>query len=379
MLPSQATYLELLRASLWEREAVVVAPIDWPAVVALAQRQSTLCLVAHAAFQLDGPLQPPAAWQSQLQAQLMKTVNAHASTNRMIARMARALQNEDIHPVLLKGQGMAAYYHQPLLRQCGDIDLYVGVASYEQACRIVDEQAKAFSHNLQTSVNSSAVLSAASSHSTDKHYAVELGKGLSLELHQYTEKLSSPKRDAVYQQISDVGTSQQLVPMTFDGVEVMTPSDDFNAFYVFHHLWHHVIGMGLGQRQLCDWAVFLHTHAGKLDVAKLELWLKEMDLLDIWRVFGCMVVRHLGLPAEEMPFYDERLHRRADRLLTYMLREGNNFDFKYGRSENPLLRKTATFRYIHRKLFRLLPIFPAVALRTYRHELVEAARKILVL
>lgn len=377
MLPSQATYLELLRASLWEREAVVVAPVDWPAVVALAQRQSTLCLVAQAALQLDGSLQPPAALQSQLQAQLMKTVNAHASTNRMIARMARALQDEGIRPVLLKGQGMAAYYHQPLLRECGDIDLYVGAASYEQACRIVDEQAAAITQKAHDAHEASSEEASASfSLSTDKHYAVELGKGLSLELHQYTEKLSSPKRDAIYQQISDVGTSQQLVPMTFDGVEVMTPSDDFNAFYVFHHLWHHVIGMGLGQRQLCDWAVFLHTHARKFDVSKLGQWLKEMDLLDIWRVFGCMVVRHLGLPAEEMPFYDERLYRRADKLLAYMLREGNNLDFKYGRSENLLLRKTATFRYIHRKLFHLLPIFPSIAVRTYLHELGEAVKKV---
>lgn len=365
-------YLELLRASLWNREATVASPVDWNAVVATAKQQSTFGLISQAALRLDNSQQPPTAIQQQMQAYLMKTINAHASTNRMIARVCRILQAEGISPVLLKGQGVASYYPLPLLRQCGDIDLYVGVQPFDQACSLLESEAYQIAKEIG---GSSAV---PSFHDTDKHYSVELGCGLSIELHQYTERLSSPKQDAIYQRISDEGTKDGLIPMSFDGVEVLTPSDTFNSFYIFHHLWHHIIGMGLGQRQLCDWMIFLHTHAGKLDLAKLNEWLLDLQLLDVWQVFGCMIVQHLGLPAEELPFFDENKKSRGDRLLHYMLAEGDNFGFKYGRSDNAVKRKAATFQYIHRKLWRLLPIFPSIAVRTYFYELGEGVRKILV-
>lgn len=392
--PTRAAYLQLLRAGLWGEEAAVSAPVDWPAVMALAKQQSTLGLVCQAALQLrpsgsEGAVAsspgaeapsptgektspaPPAAIRQQMQAHLMKTVNAHASTNRMIARVGRLLQGAGIEPLLLKGQGVASYYPQPLLRQCGDIDLYVGTGNYSLACRLLEQEAPAVAREI------GGPSATASFHATDKHFAVELARGLAVELHQYTERLSSPKLDAIYQRISDEGTKDGLIPMSFDGVEVLTPSDTFNSFYIFHHLWHHVIGMGLGQRQLCDWMMFLHTHVGRLDLAKLKEWLLDLQLLDVWQVFGCMIVQHLGLPAEEMPFFDENKKSRGDRLLHYMLAEGDNFGFKYERSDNAVKRKAATFRYIHRKLWRLLPIFPSIAVRTYWHELGEAARKII--
>ena len=31
-----------------------------------------------------------------------------------------------LHPILLKGQGIATHYINPLHRQCGDIDVYIG-------------------------------------------------------------------------------------------------------------------------------------------------------------------------------------------------------------------------------------------------------------
>ena len=45
---------------------------------------------------------------------------------RMDAALRLLLQllgREGLHPVLLKGQGVAALYEHPLLRECGDIDL----------------------------------------------------------------------------------------------------------------------------------------------------------------------------------------------------------------------------------------------------------------
>ena len=213
------------------------------------------------------------------------------------------------------------------------------------------------------------------SKATDKHTEFDLGGGLSLEIHEYTETLDDARQNAAYQAFSDDGTTNDLVPIVFNGVSVMTPEDTFNAFYIFHHLWHHTIGLGMGLRQVCDWAVFLRTHAGQLDTKRLKMYLSELDLMDQWQVYGNLIVQYLSVKADEVPFYDEKKNRRAARLLHYILAEGDNREFKFGRSEQQTKKKAATLRYIFRKTTRLLPIFPGEAMRYFIHSIHSGLKK----
>ena len=362
MKRTESIYLSLLRAGLWDTKAHLEGAVDWKAVLALAYRQSTAGLICHAALQLECG-QIPSAIQTQMQAILMKFVNAHAMTNRTIARTVAMLQEKGIHVVLLKGQGVASYYAAPLLRQCGDIDLYVD--DYAVACdSIMTEDGGRMTEDggRRTEDGGRKALALSRSEATDKHTEFDLGGGLSLEIHEYTETLDDAKKNVMYQTFSDEGTTTGLVPIVFNGVSVSTPEDTFNAFYIFHHLWHHTIGLGMGLRQVCDWAVFLRTHAGQLDEERLKHYLKAMNLMDEWQVFGSLVVHCLHLKAEEIPFYSSKNDRRGRRLLHYILNEGDNRDFKFGRSTQRTKKKAATLRYIFSKTRRLLPIFPRRAM-----------------
>lgn len=371
MKTAESTYLTLLRAGLWDEKVRIEDDIDWKALVAIAKRQSTTALVCHAALQMEDD-RVPAALQTKMQALLMKSINAHASTNRAIASIVTRLHEQGIDAVLLKGQGVASYYPTPLLRQCGDIDLYVGKENYEAACNLLKAADAPDSIHPQSTAQ---IAVQGSSDATEKHTEFDLGGGLSLEIHEYTEVLDDAKLDTYYQTISDAGTKVDLTSIVFDGVRVPTPEGTFNAFYIFHHLWHHTIGLGMGLRQVCDWAVFLRTHAGRLDEERLKTYLITLGLLDEWQVYGCLAVQHLGLKAEEMPFYDVKKNRRAQRLLQYILAEGDNRDFKFGRSEQPTQKKAATLRYIFRKTARLLPIFPRQAVKYFAHSILSGIRK----
>ena len=365
----ETTYLALLRAGLWDTKASVEGDVDWKALMALAKRQSTTALVCHAALQLEGDA-VPTNLQPQMQAFLLKTINAHASMNRAIASIVTRLHEQGIESVLLKGQGVASYYPTPLLRQCGDIDLYVD--DYAAACdsiRTEDGGQKTEEGGQKTEEGQRKA------ETSDKHTQFDLGGGLALEIHEYTEMLDDARQNAAYQTFSDDGTTNDLVPIVFNGVSVMTPEDTFNAFYIFHHLWHHTIGMGMGLRQVCDWAVFLHTHAGQLDTKRLKMYLSELSLMDQWQVYGSLIVQYLGVKADEVPFYDAKKNRRAARLLHYILTEGDNREFKFGRSEQLTKKKAATLRYIFRKTARLLPIFPGQAMRYFIHSIHSGLKK----
>ena len=364
----ETTYLALLRAGLWDEKGHVEGDIDWKGLMALAKRQSTMALICHAALQLEGDV-VPAALQPKMQAFLLKTINAHASTNRAIASIVTRLHEQGIESVLLKGQGIASYYPTPLLRQCGDIDLYV--EDYAVAC----DSIMTTDNGQQTTDNGRRTLALGRSEATDKHTEFDLGGGLSLEIHEYTETLNDAKKDTLYQAFSNEGTTTGLVPIVFNGVSVMTPENTFNAFYIFHHLWHHTIGMGMGLRQVCDWAVFLHTHTGELDTKRLKMYLSELSLMDQWQVYGSLIVQYLGVKADEVPFYDAKKNRRAARLLHYILTEGDNREFKFGRPEHRTKKKAATLRYIFRKTARLLPIFPGQAMRYFIHSIHSGLKK----
>ena len=353
------TYLEFLRAGLWDRPAVVSGPVQLKEVIQLASNQSTLQTVYHAILSIP-TARIPQKTEEMMRALLGQTAKSHDAADKVIAYVSGELAHAGIPSVLLKGQGIACYYPVKGLRQAGDIDLYVKPSDYEKACGML------------------TAMFGQGEEDTDKHRAFHVGGTLELELHRYTETLDNPKQNPIYQAISDRGTSEGIVPVTLAGNEVMTPEDTFNAFYIFHHLWEHTRNMGIGMRQLCDWSVFLRTHKDKLDCDALKKWLTDLHLLDVWQVFGCTAVSALGLEPSEVPFYSARKTKRGERLVGYILQRGDNLQFKHGRSRNQKLKhKFGSFIYIFTKFRRMVGIFPSIAIAQLFSDLGSGIGKLL--
>ena len=344
-MTSSEIYLEFLRAGLWNRPAVVSGSINLNEVLNLADSQSTLPLVSKSVLDRCGQKLSPVLAEK-LKARVEKCARAHHAANTVIAYVCEELDRAGIESVLLKGQGIASWYSVPTLRQPGDIDLYV--RDYGRACEIIS---RLFPEN---------------SVETEKHTAFHIGGSLELELHKFTEVLPSRRMNSVYQKISDEGTGVDLAPVVLEGASIKTPSDTFNALYIFHHLWHHTLGMGIGMRQLCDWTAFLMSHKGKLDTVKLEKWLRDLHLMDIWQVFGCAAVQALELDPEAVPFYDAGKMARGSRLVGFFLKQGDNRALKHGRhGESAVKHKTGSLRYMFKKLGMMFPVFPVVALQQF--------------
>lgn len=344
-MTSSEIYLEFLRAGLWNRPAVVSGTANIGELIKCANRQTTAPLVYKAFLDRCAERIPPKT-RDLMEETVARCARSHDAANTVIAAVVGLLSREGISTVLLKGQGVAAHYPVPNLRQAGDIDLYV--SDYERACAILERQF------------------GAKDGESDKHASYHVGGTLEIELHRYTEVLPGRRDNEFYASISDEGTSKDLVPVDLGGDEVMTPADTFNAFYIFHHLWNHLRSMGIGMRQLCDLAVILRSRKDSIDTQRLGTWLRKLRLLDVWQVFGCAVVLALGLEPSEVPFYDASKEARARKLVDYILNQGNNIEFKHGRSkETALKKKTGSLRYIHRRLGLMFPIFPSYALLQY--------------
>lgn len=350
-------YFELLRAGLWDRPARISGTIAMNEVFRLAQKQSTLQLVIYALQKLEKS-GLTASGQLKMQNILLLCANANAATNAVLAKVTSYLREKGIESVLLKGQGAGSYYKQPHLRQCGDIDLYVGEKQYEatiMAMREMLDQKGEYG---------------------PKHTAFYYSKDLPIEIHCVTERLHPKKLDRFYQQIADEGTSRNLSSITVNNVTVNTPEDTFNAFYIFHHMWHHTVGMGIGLRQVCDWAMFLHSHSGQLDSERLRIWLRKMHLLNVWKIYGQLAVDVLGIDRQDVPLLDEDLSGKATRLTDFILEEGDNREYKFERGGSGIRKKLGSLAYIFRKTGRMMPIFPGEAFSYLIDNLSSGFRKL---
>ena len=350
-------FFALLRRALWGGEVCLdydaVSREDLLAVVGMSKSQTVKGLISCELLE-DEELS--ALFSEKDREVLTNWVMVNWLTSQKIsqtlAKVAKELHGHRIRPVLLKGAGVAHYYLRPELRQCGDIDIYVAPESFLKACEVLDAMA-----DVEGDKNDITALK--------KHYRAHIEK-THVELHRFTDIYFPKSLDKVYQKISDEGTSEGLVPMGFYGVEVMTPSTDFNVFFVFNHFWHHFILEGVGLRQICDWCILLHANRDKIDREHLGDMLDRMGLMKEWKVFGNIAVDALGLPKDEMPFYEPRYQRQAEKVLNIILSEGNfgveNFR-RYRRPKAYYAGKLYSFRKRIQRSLRVFGIFPVQVVR----------------
>lgn len=349
-------FLELLRVSIWGGTARIPNGFkDWVKVFALAKTQSVLALVAHAVLsdpEISRSLSEET--KAKLKQHVMANMATHRILNNAVVQVVSALDGAGVPSVLLKGQALARNYPIPELRACGDVDIYVGSENYLKACEVLC--------SIATWKEPRDPMEDA------KHYDIRIGQ-TPVEIHRFSDVNPSKHFDSIYQRYSDEGVSCGLRVMDFAGTVVNTPADDFNAFYIFNHLWHHFLTSGIGLRQFCDWMMFLHVRKDEIDLVKLRQIIVDMDLMTPWQAFGCVLVDKLGMPEEEFPFYDARKGNDVDRIVRRVLKEGNfgkEREIYKGRAGEAYFKRKAKSFYLHfTRSLQLFFMFPSHIMRQF--------------
>lgn len=365
-------FLFLLRASLWgnfapeEGELPDLHQLRAKAIWQLAEEQTVLGHLTEALQKLYGS-NLPAEYKLRIKQNAAKMFIEHQLLKENVRKTFDFLQSQGFSPILLKGQGNAARYRDPMLRQCGDIDVYIGKKDYQKACACIG-----------LLVGEEAVKQAEQSR---KHMHVNHGK-ISIELHRIAEYLANPLTNLRYQRL----TQYWLHPDRTDTVavgdyQVQVPGKQFNVFYVFNHFWHHFTIKGVGLRQICDWCMILHEAAGKIDVAQLEKDLRQLHLLKPWQIMAHIAVQKLGLRQEEMPLYSEKYQEQTEKVWKLILKGGNFGEFEIQRNyynEPYLYRKAKSFVLHHKNYYRLMSISAEDAFFSYFHILYTGIEQVIM-
>lgn len=308
--------LSLLRCAIWNEKpepGLLGKDTEWDKIAALAYKQSVLGVMAEGIKGVDKELQPSGDFMMRIYGYTVKTNNYHHLLNSVIEELCGKLKDEGIHCVLLKGQGLAANYPNPLSRSCGDIDLYVGSSNYKKACDLTKEWG----------------MQKEDAEESYQHLHFKY-RGVDVEIHRITGVIYNPLYNFRFRRWSDMllksYTGREI---TFGTQSVCLPPVRFDSLYIFYHLYRHLITGGVGLRQLTDCALYLHKFRNEIDKEVLLNDLRSFGLLRSWQIYGSIAVRYIGLPENEFPLYRESddIISSADFIFNEIVLSYGNFGF----------------------------------------------------
>ncbi len=225
------------------------------------------------------------------------------SVNMVLTELAQLLNEQQIKYAVVKGQIVGSYYPNPCLRQAGDIDFLVDEDDFERTKQLLEKEWHiAF-------------------HETEGHHHIEFEyKGIPLEQHRKLIKLYDKRKEDYWDALVKQSYDKQLI----NGVEVATLSPTIHSIYIFLHLYHHLLELGVGLRQFVDWTMILHTCQQKIEHEAIKQHLKVLGMERAYRACGAILVDKLGLPAEEFTYQLNDSDRKyAERILNVVEYRGN--------------------------------------------------------
>lgn len=328
---AQSALLALMRAGLWDiLDTESVFPLsarEWEQVFELARRQTVTGIVFRGLDRLPDDDMPPVGLMAKWMAYVSAIERQNRNMNSLLKRLAGHLEARGVVAVLQKGQGVAMMYPEPLLRECGDIDLYFPDMKDVAA---VEEFVGTAGKNMPDG-------------------SVEfVADGIVIECHGRLVDIYAPsKKRFVHSLIETVGYERLPVGAEEGRPMVAVPGPELNLLMLSAHIMKHAVGVGIGLRQLCDFSVACRHYEKKVEAARMHeiygkagigRWAELLDAFLAGWIYG-------DGGKDSMAGVSPKI-KKSGILLEIILKGGNFGTFAEGRekaSDSVAARKWSTF------------------------------------
>lgn len=351
---------ELLKAGLWGTAPILTGPISaeqWKDVKRLADEQTISGLIFDGLNLINADKRPSKDFIMQWFAHIMMIEKANTKMNLLIPKLAPITKGS----VLLKGQRVARCYKNPAHRQSGDIDLFF---YYQKDYENAKEQLSQIAEHV------------GGEEKDRKHFDCTLQK-IVVELHGEIQTQIKPKTDENIIEFIQKHFNNYKIEIDEKTGYCAAPIN-FDCLFIFVHMLVHYFSSGVGLRQICDWMAFMSYYHQQINQEQLKADILLLGLMKEWQVFGNMAVKQLGLPQEQMPFYEEKYHKYGEKVLKQVMKSGNfgrSLYFK-NRPKNYILGKLYTFYQNNKMRLGNLLIFPQEALYGIPHLIKDGIRRL---
>jgi len=332
-------FFELLRMGLWGKGKIALAqPLsdeDWVVLYQYALNHTVEGVIFDSFSLLPKEQLPPRALRMKWTARVDQIERYNVLMGEVTAAQFKTFVKLGTKPILLKGQGVASCYPNPLHRISGDIDWYFEDDGYDKAAEYLQQKGIP----------------------VDSALSFSLGydwQGIHIEHHRRLFDIRSLFKLSYLKKLEDTyRNSKQSVPIGGQAVAVLAP--ELQLLQVNIHILKHLLSFGIGLRQICDAAILYHAYNKVIDSEQLRLMYKNAGILKWVHVLHVLLVKYIGLPKEDLPFpYPENLD--ADWMMEEIWNSGN-----FGFYDERYLEGKVSFVSVHpdgaRRLWRSMRLY----------------------
>jgi len=352
-----SSYLDFLKYCLCDSLShPVVRDIDWMQMMEWAEQQTIVGIIyggiQRAGKALSMPFEALMEWvgyaqQIEMQNRLM---------NRKCMEVVREYQEAGFDCMVLKGQGNALMYPNPLMRMSGDIDIWLTPMA-DGRCKRENVRGK-----------KDEIIRHVKGRHADaeiRYYHVGYTDGdVEVEAHFMPGIMNNPvynrRLQQWYKEKAESGWRMAELPEGAGAIPV--PTWEFNVVFQLAHIMHHFFDEGIGLRQFVDYYYLLKSEDAPKELrsqgfrAKITEMLKWLNLYQF--AGAVMYIQKEVLGLDERYLIVEPDEWRGKTLLEEILKGGN-----FGRSSK--LDQNSTARKYFQKIWRNMHFvrqYPAEAL-----------------
>ena len=345
---SYIQFLDIFRYALNpDRQAIPnVKELDWYGFYHFAREQAIAGFLFEGVKRLgEKGIKPPFELLMQWIALAEQIAGRNRHINNKCLEIVKQFNEAGFQCVVLKGQGNALMYPNPLSRCPGDIDLLVKGNKKD----IINYVKQRFPHTK----------------TAYQHIDYPVFKDVEVELHYLPTYLNNPiynhRFQKWYNKMADGGGLKEEVELPEEMGAIPVPTVEFNIVFQLAHMMHHFFDEGIGLRQMIDYYYVLKRIE---DPLRLPLYkgrnLEEtLKYLGLWKFAGAVMYimkevlgledKYLIVPVDE---------RRGKTLLNEILK-GGNFGHYSGLDQHNAAKKY--FQKTWRNM-KLVKEYPAEAL-----------------
>lgn len=264
-------------------ESFPLSSMEWTVLYRSARMHTVEGIVFDALQMLPVELLPPRDLMLKWTVNIDQIERHNTRMNTCIMEQSHLFEKHHLHPILLKGQGLAACYINPGHRICGDVDWYFEQKTdYRTANLLIQQLGIKIAHS--------------AGFSTEYGY-----KGIVIEHHQRMFDIHNPFSFPLLNRLQRQHTDQK-VQLDLAGTTVALPAPLLMTIQVNAHILKHLLSFGIGIRQLCDAARVYHTYSAWIDGQSLRQIYKSLGILKWIHLLHTILVKDIGLSPSSLPF-----------------------------------------------------------------------------
>lgn len=305
----QSLFFELIRVSIGQATCLskLLSAEEWDELFAMAKRQSLLGVCFAGVQQLKKCNQcPPVILYRKWMMVAAKTLQRNERLNDQCVALQKQFKEAGIRSSILKGQATATLYKNgidnnlSLLRQCGDIDIFVDCGRKKAI-----EYAKQFQNIVEWDY---------------KHLHLNVFKDAGIEVHYRPQVLQNVRKNSKLQRWFKLNEHLFFEGNTtlHNGEVIVIPIGAMNVLYQVIHLYHHLFTEGIRLRQIMDLYYTLLSYDVDDDVLSV---ITELDLTHFANGLMWILQSFFLLPLDKMPWQPEENEGRF--LLKEIMNTGN--------------------------------------------------------